>query len=52
MKEVIRFLTYLGAKHPGKKILVAELACFRKYQKRMWYAEMKVEGLPIVTGVT
>lgn len=50
--KVIRSLAYLEAKHPQKKVIQTELAYFRKYQKRMRYAEMKAEGLPIGTGVT
>ena len=50
--KVIRSLAYLEAKHPQKKVIKTELAYFRKYQKRMRYAEMKAEGLPIGTGVT
>lgn len=50
--KVIRSLAYLEAKHPQKKVIQTELAYFRKYQKRMRYAEMKDEGLPIGTGVT
>lgn len=52
VKKVIRSLSYLEAKHPGKKALATELAYFRKYQKRMRYAEMTAKGLPIGTGVT
>jgi hypothetical protein len=37
---------------PQKKVVQTELAYFRKYQKRMRYAEMKAEGMPIGTGVT
>jgi len=50
--KVIRSLAYLEGKHPQKKVIQTELAYFRKYQKRMRYAEMKTERLPIGTGMT
>jgi hypothetical protein len=50
--KVIRSLAYLEGKHRQKKVIQTELAYFRKYQKRMRYAEMKAEGLPIGTGMT
>lgn len=52
VRRVIRSLAYLEAKYPQKTVIKTELAYFRKYQKRMQYAEMKAEGLPIGTGVT
>ena len=51
VKKVIRSLIYLREKHPHSKHVPTELAYFRKYQKRMRYAEMKAQGLPIGTGV-
>ena len=52
VRRVIRSLAYLEAKYPQKTVIKTELAYFQKYQKRMQYAEMKAEGLPIGTGVT
>lgn len=51
VQKVIRSLVYLREKHPHSKVIATELAYFRKYQKRMRYAEMKAKGLPIGTGV-
>jgi len=51
VKKVIRSLIYLREKHPHSRHIPTELAYFRKYQKRMRYAEMKAQGLPIGTGV-
>jgi hypothetical protein len=51
VQKVIRSLVYLREKHPHGKVIATELAYFRKYQKRMRYAEMKAKGLPIGTGV-
>jgi hypothetical protein len=48
---VIRSLAYLREKHPRNARIATELAYFRKRRKRMRYAEMKAEGLPIGTGV-
>jgi hypothetical protein len=48
---VIRSLAYLSQKHPRNARIATELAYFRKRRKRMRYAEMKAEGLPIGTGV-
>jgi len=51
VKIVIRSLIYLRDKHPRSKLIETELAYFRKRQRRMRYAEMKAQGLPIGTGV-
>jgi hypothetical protein len=48
---VIRSLAYLREKHPRNARIATELAYFRKRRKRMRYAEMKADGLPIGTGV-
>ncbi len=50
--KVIRALTYLRNKHPGKTDVAKELAYFRKRRDRMRYAELREQGLPIGTGVT
>lgn len=49
--KVIRALTYLRNKHPGKKDIAKELAYFRKRRHLMRYAELRERGLPIGTGV-
>lgn len=49
---VIRSLIHLRDKHPRSKRIATELAYFRKRRRRMRYAEMKAQGLPIGTGVT
>lgn len=50
--KVIRALTYLRDKFPGKKELSTELGYFRKRRALMRYADMRERGLPIGTGVT
>lgn len=50
--KVIRSLLYLRDKHPRSKVIAKELTYFRKRRKRMRYAEMRAQGLPIGTGVT
>lgn len=50
--KVIRALVHLRDKHPRSKRIAAELGYFRKRRRRMRYAEMKAQGLPIGTGVT
>lgn len=52
VKKIIRSLMHLRARHPRSAKIATELAYFRKRQKRMRYAEMKAQGLPIGTGVT
>jgi hypothetical protein len=52
VKTVIRSLVHLRDKHPRSTRIATELAYFRKRQRRMRYAEMKAQGLPIGTGVT
>lgn len=49
---VIRSLIHLRDKHPRSKRIATELGYFRKRRRRMRYAEMKAQGLPIGTGVT
>lgn len=49
---VIRSLIHLRDKHPRSTRIATELAYFRKRRRRMRYAEMKAQGLPIGTGVT
>ena len=51
MKKVIRALVYMRDKHPRRARIATELEYFRKRQRRMAYAEMKAQGLPIGTGV-
>lgn len=50
--KVIRALTYLRNKLPGKKEVARELGYFRKRRHLMRYAELSEQGLPIGTGVT
>lgn len=50
--KVIRALTYLRNKLPGKKDVAKELGYFRKRRGLMRYAELREQGLPIGTGVT
>lgn len=50
--KVIRALTYLRNKFPGKKDVARELGYFRKRRGLMRYAELREQGLPIGTGVT
>ena len=52
MEKVIRSLKYLQDKHPRRQRIGTELQYFRKHRRRMNYAEMKSQGLPIGTGVT
>ena len=52
VKKVIRSLVYLRDQHPRSTKIATELAYFRKRQKRMRYAVMKAQGLPIGTGLT
>jgi hypothetical protein len=52
VKKVIRSLVYLRDQHPRNQQIATELDYFRKRQRRMQYAEMKAQGLPIGTGVT
>ena len=52
VKRVIRALVYLRDQHPRLERIATELEYFRKRQRRMKYAEMKAQGLPIGTGVT
>lgn len=49
--KVIRKLGALAKKHPKRKVLIRELAYFRKHRKLMRYAELKQAGLPIGSGV-
>ena len=51
VKKVIRSLVHLRDKHPRRGRIATELEYFRKRQRRMAYAEMKAQGLPIGTGV-
>lgn len=50
--KVIRSLAHLKAKHPRSSTIATELAYFRKRRKRMRYAELAEQGLPIGTGIT
>lgn len=52
VEKVIRALVYLREKHPRSTRIETELKYFRKRRRRMQYAEMKAQGLPIGTGVT
>jgi hypothetical protein len=52
VEKVIRALVYLHDKHPRSARIETELKYFRKRRRRMRYAEMRAQGLPIGTGVT
>lgn len=52
VEVVIRALVYLRDKHPRSKRIATELGYFRKRRRRMRYAEMKAQCLPIGTGLT
>lgn len=49
--KVIRALKHLATKHSRKEVVRRELAYFRKYRKRMNYAELKAQGFMIGSGV-
>ena len=51
VEQVIRALRHLARKHPRSKVLRTELAYFRKNRRRMQYAKVAAEGLPIGSGV-
>jgi len=52
VEVVIRALVYLRDKHPRSERIATELGYFRKRRRRMRYAEMKAQYLPIGTGLT
>ena len=52
VEVVIRSLVHLRDKHPRSERIATELGYFRKRRRRMRYAEMKAQGLPIGTGLT
>lgn len=49
--KVIRALDHLRRKHPQRATIARELAYFRKYRRRMRYADLVARGLPIGSGV-
>lgn len=49
--KVIRSLDYLRRAHPRSERVATELAYFRRHRRRMRYAAMRAEGLPIGSGV-
>jgi hypothetical protein len=51
VEKVIRALDRLRKRDPENKIVVRELAYFRKNRHRMNYAELAQQGLPIGSGV-
>lgn len=51
VEQVIRSLCHLARKHPRSKALRTELAYFRKNRRRMQYATVAAEALPIGSGV-
>ncbi len=50
VERVIRTLDYLRKKHVRSKVIEDELKYFRRHRKRMRYAEMKAQGLPVGSG--
>ena len=51
VEKVIRALHYLRNENPRTPRIAEELAYFRRHRKRMNYAEVKAQGLPIGSGV-
>lgn len=51
VESVIRSLIHLRDCYPRRRIIVRELAYFRKNRKRMRYAEMADAALPIGSGI-
>ena len=51
VQKVIRALTYLRDRFPRRTALATELGYFRQRRRRMRYAEMKAQKLPIGSGV-
>ncbi len=51
VERVIRALRYLHNKYPRRKIIMTELAYFRKNRHRMAYASLAARNLPIGSGV-
>lgn len=51
VEKVIRTLVYLRDRYPRRTALARELGYFRQRRRRMRYAEMKAQGLPIGSGV-
>jgi len=49
--QVIRVLTYLRKRGPGRKVITRELKYFRKQRARMCYATYLGQNLPIGSGV-
>lgn len=51
VERVIRALAYLKKEHPRNKKIARELRYFRRNRKRMNYAVLAAQNLPIGTGV-
>ena len=51
VEKVIRALTYLRDRYPRRTALKTELGYFRQRRRRMRYAAMKAQKLPIGSGV-
>ena len=51
VEKVIRTLVYLRARYPRRQELATELGYFRQRRRRMRYADMKAQNLPIGSGV-
>jgi len=49
--KVIRALAYLRDRHPRRKKVATELRYFRKNRRRMHYADVAAQNLPIGSGV-
>lgn len=50
VERVIRALDYLKKKHPRRKRIVQALGYFRRHRKRMRYAQMRAQDLPVGSG--
>jgi hypothetical protein len=50
VERVIRSLDYLRREHPRSKVIGNALQYFRRHRKRMRYAAMREQGLPVGSG--
>jgi len=50
VERVIRSLDYLRKEHPRSKVIGDALNYFRRHRKRMRYAQLREQGLPVGSG--
>jgi hypothetical protein len=50
VERVIRALDYQKKRNPKNKVVASALAYFRRHRKRMRYAAMREQGLPVGSG--